>query len=535
MKTQKDSKQANISLKTYAIARLASLLLMGGAYAGGNGDSGTLMEENREAMPSQVGRQVSSVDQVLLEGQTSEPTTTVSKKQIEAYKRHEEEYEESLTKSIQAHAELEEAQAQGKSTKGLEKKVKQLDKSVHKIEEKLEKDVNAGAQRALLEKELESEQKKSFFQRTKEKLSEKFSKKAKVQLPVSEIKVESQEEQHHILTLHGGGFRGILELMQLKALEEATGLKTFELFKGGIYGTSTGGLAALMLGKGMSASEVLDVYLKNGNRIFSWSYWDYITNPLGLYRSAYDVTQLEAVIKEQVGNATLADVKVPVGVVVQNADTGEGVLLSSAANPEVSMLDAGRGTSAATSYFDEKEIKTKNGTFKARDGGFVANDPSEYALRDYRRFNPGKKPSIMTLGTGETDAYRPHAKAGVWAFISPANNLDMMFKNQMAHTRASMRSHQEIGDVQDYDYFNIKLPFNIDLADVSPQSTALMQKLATHFVQTDEGFKAYIAKRKLEIQKGQQLRLPKTGIDLNELKDLRIDSESASQSMTVTS
>ncbi|OJX10934.1 MAG: hypothetical protein BGO77_05335 [Caedibacter sp. 37-49] len=513
MKTQKDSKQANISLKTYAIARLASLLLMGGAYAGGSGGT-DLQEETREAMPRiMVGSsQSGTYGQNFQEGQTSESTTPVSKKQIEAYKRHEAQYEESLTKSMQAHAELEKAQEAGKSTKKLTKKVKELAKSVHDIEEKLEKDVKAGAQQALLEKELKKEE----------------LKKSKVKTSEPVVKIEPQEEHDHILTLHGGGFRGILELMQLKAIEEETGLKTFELFKGGIYGTSTGGLAALMLARGMSAGEVLDVYLNNGNRIFSWSYWDYITNPLGLYRSAFDATELEAVIKEQVGDATLADVKVPVGVVVQNADTQEGILLSSASHPEVSMLDAGRGTSAATTYFDAREIKTKNGSFVARDGGFSANDPSEYALRDYRRFNPGKKPSIMTLGTGETDAYKPHVRAGLWAFVSPANNMDMMFKNQMANTRKAMKEHQDIGDVQDYNYFNIKLPFNIDLADISPKSIALMKKLAAQFVQTDEGFKTYIAKRKLEIQERQSLRLPKSGIDLNELRDLRIDGERAS-------
>ena len=83
-------------------------------------------------------------------------------------------------------------------------------------------------------------------------------------------------------------------------------------------------------------------------------------------------------------------------------------------------------------------------------------------------------------------------------------------------------------NIINYNYFNIKLPFNIDLADISPKSIALMKKLAAQFVQTDEGFKTYIAKRKLEIQERQSLRLPKSGIDLNELRDLRIDGERAS-------
>lgn len=496
------------ALKLYAALRLGSLLLMGTAYAG-HGDVDVL-EETREAMPRAVAsHHEGSYQTQVFEGQTSEPAVHASKKQVEAYKRHETQYEEALKKSIIAHNKLEEAKQKGEDTSKLAKKVQKLDRRVHDIEEKLGEDVEVGAQQALLEKELDKAgKKKGLLQSFKEKVSKAFSGKTKTKTSESVVKLDTQEEHDNILTLHGGGFRGILELMQLKALEEETGLKTFELFKGGIYGTSTGGLAALMLARGKSAGEVLDVYLNNGNRIFSWSYWDYLTNPLGLYRSAYDATQLEAVITEQVGDAMLADAKVPVGVVVQNADTGEGVLLSSTSHPEVSMLDAGRGTSAATTYFDAKEIKTKNGTFIARDGGFVANDPSEYALRDYRRLNSGKKPSILTLGTGETEAYKPHMKAGLWAFISPGNNMDMMFKHQMAHTRAAMKEHQEIGDVENYDYFNIRLPFNIDLADISPESIKLMQQLATTFIQTDEGFKSYVARRKQEVQKRQMLRLP---------------------------
>ncbi|MBN9412918.1 MAG: patatin-like phospholipase family protein [Candidatus Paracaedimonas acanthamoebae] len=497
------------ALKLYAVLRLGSLLLMGTAYAGGHGDSEILGEENREVMPLQVGRHYDAAYQSsFVEGETSEPIVHASKKQVEAYKRHEAQYEEALVKSLKAHDKLEKAKKKGKDTSKLTKKVQKRDQRVHEIEEKLEEDIKVGVQQALLEKEVEKLDKKSFLQQTKEKVIKAFSSKKKAKTSESIIKPDSQEESDNILALHGGGFRGILELMQLKALEEETGLKTFELFKGGIYGTSTGGLAALMLARGMSAGEVLDVYLNNGNRIFSWSYSDYFTNPLGLFRSAYDATQLEAVIEEQVGDAMLADVKVPVGVVVQNVDTEEGILLSSASHPEVSMLDAGRGTSAATTYFDAKEIKTKNGTFIARDGGFSANDPSELALREYRRLNPGKKPSILTLGTGEVSVYKPHTMAGLWAFIHPGTDMEMMFHYQMTQTRKAMKDHKEIGDIDEYDYFNIQLPTKIDLADISSKSVALMQQLATTFIQTNEGFRAYIERRKQEVQKGQMLRLP---------------------------
>lgn len=76
-----------------------------------------------------------------------------------------------------------------------------------------------------------------------------------------------------ILSLDGGGIRGLFSAAVLAAIEEdlkTTVVGHFDL----IAGTSTGGIIALALGLGLSPADIVRFYEQEGPRIFS--------NPLGL-------------------------------------------------------------------------------------------------------------------------------------------------------------------------------------------------------------------------------------------------------------
>src|SRR3954451_13944398 len=79
-----------------------------------------------------------------------------------------------------------------------------------------------------------------------------------------------------LLALDGGGIRGVIPARALMAIEERMGRPTCELFDM-VAGTSTGGIIALGLTKPAKAhghdpkykaSALLDLYLKDGRRIF---------------------------------------------------------------------------------------------------------------------------------------------------------------------------------------------------------------------------------------------------------------------------
>lgn len=75
-----------------------------------------------------------------------------------------------------------------------------------------------------------------------------------------------------ILTLDGGGIRGIMTLQMLKKLEELAGIPCHELFDM-VGGTSTGGIIAGLIVLGKTASEIEDLYIKMVKQVFTKRSW----------------------------------------------------------------------------------------------------------------------------------------------------------------------------------------------------------------------------------------------------------------------
>ena len=70
-----------------------------------------------------------------------------------------------------------------------------------------------------------------------------------------------------ILSIDGGGIKGLYSASVIARLEEKSGRKSGECFDM-ICGTSTGGIIALGLASGKSAQELVDLYYEQGNKIF---------------------------------------------------------------------------------------------------------------------------------------------------------------------------------------------------------------------------------------------------------------------------
>src|SRR5512133_1606572 len=98
----------------------------------------------------------------------------------------------------------------------------------------------------------------------------------------------------NVLSVDGGGIRGVIPAMVLADLEERTGKHTAELFDL-IAGTSTGGIIALALtvpdkdGKPRwMAADLVDLYLIEGPRIFEHSIGHEFESGLGLLDQKFD-------------------------------------------------------------------------------------------------------------------------------------------------------------------------------------------------------------------------------------------------------
>jgi uncharacterized protein len=221
---------------------------------------------------------------------------------------------------------------------------------------------------------------------------------------------------YRILSIDGGGLRGIIPLVLLERLDTAAPgwRKRVNMFAG----TSTGGLIALCLAKGMSPTDILDIYMRKGSFIFDRSLWHEIKDLGDLTGPKYDSTNREKVCTDILGNIKLQDLRSKDGknghVVITSFD------LDDRSDQDASTrrwkakifhnLPAG-GTEDDGEYAYRVAMRTSAApTFFGSydgfvDGGVFANNPSMCALaqtQDPRLATPIPVSTIkmLSLGTG---------------------------------------------------------------------------------------------------------------------------------------
>ena len=109
------------------------------------------------------------------------------------------------------------------------------------------------------------------------------------------------DERFQILSLDGGGVKGIFSAAVLAHLEEDLGCCIRDHFDL-IVGTSTGGIIALGLGMGMKPREILRFYVDQGPMIFARGSFTGMRN---VWRAKYDGADLKRALKMCFGDALL--------------------------------------------------------------------------------------------------------------------------------------------------------------------------------------------------------------------------------------
>ncbi len=162
-----------------------------------------------------------------------------------------------------------------------------------------------------------------------------------------------------ILSIDGGGIRGIIPAMVLAAIEERTNKTIAESFDL-IAGTSTGGIIALGLTKDdgngkaqFSANELAELYEKRGKEIFSRSLWKGITSVGTLAEEKYPHQNLEKILEEYFGNEPLGSALINVLISSYDIQNRTPCFFKSWRDEwkTVEMRHVARATSAAPTYF----------------------------------------------------------------------------------------------------------------------------------------------------------------------------------------
>ena len=209
-----------------------------------------------------------------------------------------------------------------------------------------------------------------------------------------------------VLSLDGGGIRGIVSCIILKYLEDKITELEGEPIKIGDYfdfvsGTSTGGLigALILLPKSKnsyfakhSIVDALNIYLGEGNNVFSKTFWTILKNPFSFFKSTFPTVVIEHQLKKIFKNHELKDLIRPTSILAYDTvhRIGKSFNSAEAISPfrNFYLRDVCRATSAAPTLFEPAFIKSFSGNeFCLIDGGVFANNPTFFGLTEARKIN----------------------------------------------------------------------------------------------------------------------------------------------------
>jgi patatin-like phospholipase/acyl hydrolase len=296
----------------------------------------------------------------------------------------------------------------------------------------------------------------------------------------------------NVLSVDGGGIRGVIPAMVLADLEERTGKHTADLFDL-IAGTSTGGIIALALtvpgqdGKPRwTANDLVDLYLTEGPRIFHHSIGRMFESGLGLLDEKYDAGPLEQALRDYLGDAMVSQAVTDVMVTSYDLEHRKPFFFKTdraklTPQHDWLMREAARATSAAPTYFEPERLTADGETFALCDGGVFANNPAMSAYAEARRRHPRADIRVVSLGTGQLTRRLHYEDVRDWGLIAWARPLlDVVFDGVSDATEYEL---EQLVPAADYTRFQTELVGASDSLDnANERNLEHLQNLARSLI-----------------------------------------------------
>lgn len=247
---------------------------------------------------------------------------------------------------------------------------------------------------------------------------------------------------YRVLSLDGGGIRGLIQAIILAQIEKKTGKRIADLFDL-IAGTSTGGiLAAGLVTPGpagtprYSAEALISLYEREGSVIFSRDVWHRVHSLWGMSQEKYPSAPIEDVLERYFGHARLMETLKPVIITSYEIERRMPFFFRSVTarkdpSYDFFLRDVARATSAAPTYFEPHRIEVSGSQdyWALVDGGVFANNPAMCAYVEAKSL-AGEDADILmvSIGTGELTRRYPYDEVVSWGlaqWVRPA--LDVVF------------------------------------------------------------------------------------------------------------
>ena len=211
-----------------------------------------------------------------------------------------------------------------------------------------------------------------------------------------------QQNKFKILTLDGGGSKGVYSLGILYEIEQKLGSPLIEHFDC-FYGSSTGAIIAALLAQGLTVAKIKELYTKK------------IPPVMQEFLSSCRQKKLKIVLDEVFGDKKFDSFQQYIGIVTTSLDEKKPKIFKSniqGSHGRRSSFEPGFGCTiadallascAARPFFPSAILQTNITKINLMDGGFAANNPTIFAIIDALKafqVNP-EDIRVINIGTGE--------------------------------------------------------------------------------------------------------------------------------------
>ncbi len=299
-------------------------------------------------------------------------------------------------------------------------------------------------------------------------------------------------QKFRILSLSGGGARGIFQAAYLQLLEERrkSAGKLHEIFDL-IVGTSTGAITAAAIAQGIPASTVTALFESHGPKIFMprtkfhqlfkcFSY--FAGGPM------FSLNPLEAKLN-QLLTGTFKDFP-KLLVTASQINPYAHKLFGIKASADVTITDAVLSSCSAPAYFQSHRVERLGKSFI--DGGLWANDPALAAYIYAKECDiDSENIRILSIGTGRMDKGVESDDYDSRSTVSQALRvIDLMFATQEKSSEYFLASMLKADQVM---RVNASLTSAIALANASSAIKTLPGRAREVFDQNKEDVEKFLA------------------------------------------
>lgn len=252
-----------------------------------------------------------------------------------------------------------------------------------------------------------------------------------------------------ILSVDGGGIRGIIPATVLQMLERETGKPIHELFDV-FAGTSTGSLltsGVLLPGEKRkaryTAAEFLQFYNEDGRYFFQQSWWHKLKNLNGLIGPKFLVNDRDKILEKLYGSETrlsglLGNALFPTyGLFSKQPIIFRTWQARESAIKDFYLVDILKGATAFPSIFPPHDIDNVNGNHHdvIMDAGLYMGSPTLQSLIAANILYPNQAYLIVSLGTGEHapmfTPYTAQIKCKKWGLAQWSVDLFVLSMNAL--------------------------------------------------------------------------------------------------------